>query len=152
MFSWWFVWVNVRRFSGFILRGNRFLQCNDAKFYLVFAASLLHKVDDVQTKCGNDLLEFQWRKSFYICRGCDVLYKLYCFQRCSFNMLCNLNSTMMLFQWHFTNELLTHLAISTEYGRTASPVIYIRVWATLKFKAWDFIRTLRGCMAAIQAC
>ena len=42
MFSWWFVWLNVRRF---ILRGNRFLQCNDAKFYFVFAASLLHQVD-----------------------------------------------------------------------------------------------------------
>ena len=47
MFSWWYVWVNVRRFSGFILRGNRFLQCNDAKFYFVFAASLFHKVDVV---------------------------------------------------------------------------------------------------------
>ena len=37
--------MNRRRFSGFILRGNRFLQCNDAKFYFVFAASLLHNVD-----------------------------------------------------------------------------------------------------------
>ena len=47
MFSWWFVWVNVRRFSGFILRGNRFVQCNNAKCHFVFAASLLHKVDVV---------------------------------------------------------------------------------------------------------
>ena len=23
MFSWWCVWVNVRRFFGFVLRGNR---------------------------------------------------------------------------------------------------------------------------------
>ena len=27
MFSWWFVWVKARIFSGFLLRGNRFLQC-----------------------------------------------------------------------------------------------------------------------------
>ena len=30
MFSWWCVWLNVRRLFGFVLGGNRFLQCNDA--------------------------------------------------------------------------------------------------------------------------
>jgi len=31
MFSWWCVWLKVRRLFGFVLGGNRFLQCNDAK-------------------------------------------------------------------------------------------------------------------------
>ena len=31
MFSWWCVWLNVRRLFGIVLGGNRFLQCNDAK-------------------------------------------------------------------------------------------------------------------------
>ena len=31
MFSWWCVWVSVRRFLGFVLGDNSFLQCNDAK-------------------------------------------------------------------------------------------------------------------------
>ena len=35
------VWVRVRRFFGFVLGGNRFLQCNDAKVsFLVFAAQV----------------------------------------------------------------------------------------------------------------
>ena len=39
------LFVSVRRFFGFVVGGNRFLQCNDAKNYFVFAAALLHKVD-----------------------------------------------------------------------------------------------------------
>ena len=36
--------MSVRRFFGVVLGGNRFLQCNDAKFVFVFAA-LLRKED-----------------------------------------------------------------------------------------------------------
>ena len=39
--------VHVRRFFGFVLGGNRFLQCNVMmqKYFCVFDAALLHKVD-----------------------------------------------------------------------------------------------------------
>ena len=46
MFSWWCVWVSVRRFFGFVLRGNQgFFNVMMQNFYFVFAAALLHKVD-----------------------------------------------------------------------------------------------------------
>ena len=50
LFSWWCVWdVYGAVFLDSFLGGNRFLQCNDAKMYFVFAAALLHKGDLVMS-------------------------------------------------------------------------------------------------------
>ena len=45
MFSWWCVWVSVRRYFGFVWGATGFFNAMMQKFYFVFAAALLHKVD-----------------------------------------------------------------------------------------------------------